>query len=452
MRHSVSLAALAAALAFCGAATHAADTPTAGGNVLTGTAAFGSWEDARPGVTRLIKPSDLPPPYATKSSSNAPAPADMPPGGMPNVLPGFHVAEFASGMQQPRVIEIAPNGDVFVADSGAGEIDVFRMGDGGAVARKDVFATGLDRPYGIAFYPKDDPQYVYVANTGSVVRYPYKSGDMVASGGSETVIPELPVGYHWTRDLAFSLDGKTLFVSVGSGSNVGDGTMDVPAPPPFIANHPLGTAWAEENNRADVLAFDPDGKNERIYATGLRNCSGMTIQPATGELWCVVNERDALGDNLVPDYSTRVRPGGFYGWPWYYMGDHEDPRHAGERPDLAGKTMTPDVPYQAHSAAVGLTFYTASTGRSAFPDEYVGDGFAVFHGSWNRSSRTGHKIVRVPMKNGAPTGEYVDFLVGFITADGKPWARPASVTEASDGSLLMSDDDGDVIYRISYSR
>jgi glucose/arabinose dehydrogenase len=217
--------------------------------------------------------------------------------------------------------------------------------------------------------------------------------------------------------------------------------------------HGIGAAWGDEMNRADVLVFDVGSAGSgEIFATGIRNCVGLTVQPGTGDLWCTVNERDALGDDLVPDYSTRVQQGGYYGWPWYYMGDHEDPRHAGERPDLAGKTITPDVPYQAHSAAVGLAFYSATEGRSAFPREYVGDGFAVLHGSWNRASRTGHKIVRVLMDDGVPTGAYEDFMVGFITADGEPWGRPASVTVASDGSLLMSDDGASVIYRISYTR
>jgi hypothetical protein len=246
-----------------------------------------------------------------------------------------------------------------------------------------------------------------------------------------------------------------MFVAVGSLSNV---AQDMPTKTPaevraWEAEHGLGAAWGDETNRADVLVFDV-GSNApgKPYATGIRNCVGLTIQPGTGDLWCTVNERDALGDNLVPDYSTHVTEGGFYGWPWYYMGDNEDPRHAGERPDLAGKITLPDVPYESHSAAVGLLFYTANSGRSAFPAEYVGDGFAVFHGSWNKANRTGHKIVRVPMENGKPTGEYVDFLVGFVSADGQPWARPASVTQLGDGSLLMSDDDGDVIYRISYTR
>ena len=366
---------------------------------------------------------------------------------------------FTRDVDGPRVMRIAPNGDIFVAETGQGRIKVLRpSADGASVASSSTFVEGLDRPFGMQFYPAGGrPQWLYVAENNRVLRYAYRVGDTKGASEPEVVVPQLAqtTGGHYTRDLAFSADGRRMFVAVGSASNVAE---DLPKKTPdeikaWEAEHGLGAAWGDETNRADVLVFDVGSTAPgKPYATGIRNCVGLTIQPGSGDLWCTVNERDALGDNLVPDYSTRVRPGGFYGWPWYYMGDHEDPRHAGERPDLAGKTITPDVPYQAHSAAVGLTFYTASTGRSAFPDEYVGDGFAVFHGSWNRSSRTGHKIVRVPMKNGAPTGEYVDFLVGFITADGKPWARPASVTEASDGSLLMSDDDGDVIYRISFSR
>ena len=184
----------------------------------------------------------------------------------------------------------------------------------------------------------------------------------------------------------------------------------------------------------------------------MRNCVGLTLQPATNALWCTTNERDGLGDDLVPDYSTRVREGGFYGWPWYYLGDHEDPRLKGDRPDLENKVLIPDVPYQAHSAALSLTFYVASRGKSAFPAQYEGDAFAAFHGSWNRSLRTGYKLVRVRMKDGVPTGDYEDFLTGFIVDDGSVWGRPVATVELADGSLLMSDDGANVIYRISYSR
>jgi len=443
LRHGM-FAAIAAAVLLFGAPAIAAERGP-GADVLTGAAAFGSWETDKVGTRRLIKPEDLPKPYATRSASNAPAPIDRPPDAMPRVPEGFKVSEFVSGMNMPRVIEIAPNGDVFVADSGAGEIDVFRQGPDGSVASRELFASGLDRPYGIAFYPAEDPRFVYVANTGSVVRFPYRDGDMRASGPAETIVPELPTGHHWTRDLVFSPDGKTMFVSVGSGSNDGEGTMGGPPPPVFIASHPLGAAWAEENNRAAVLAFDPDGKNARIYATGLRNCSGMTIQPATGDLWCVVNERDGLGNDLPPDYATHVADGAFYGWPWYYIGSNEDPRHEGERPDLAGKATVPDVLFQAHSAPLGITFYDGDD----FPTEYRGDAFVAMHGSWNRDHRTGYKVVRLLFDDGKPTGVYEDFMVGLVVDARKVWGRPVDVSVAKDGSLLVSDDASGSIWRVS---
>jgi glucose/arabinose dehydrogenase len=219
------------------------------------------------------------------------------------------------------------------------------------------------------------------------------------------------------------------------------------------AEHGLGATWGAETNRADVLVFEVgSGKPGKIFATGIRNCVGLTVQPLTGDLWCTTNERDLLGDDLVPDYSTRVKEGGFYGWPWYYMGKYEDPRLKGDRPDLAGKAIVPDVPYQAHSAALNLVFYTATSGSSAFPQRYRGDGFAVLHGSWNRAFRTGHKVVRVRMKNGVPTGEYEDFLVGFIVDDSQVWGRPVGAAVAGDGSLLISDDGANLVYRISYAR
>jgi glucose/arabinose dehydrogenase len=396
-------------------------------------------------VTRLIKPSDLPAPYATKSASNAPQPSAMPEGARPKVPDGFTVSEFASGLREPRVIAIAPNGDVFVADSGAGEIDVFAMGADGKAGAKSVFADGLDQPYGIAFYPADDPQYVYVANTGSVVRFPYKSGDAKASGPAETIVPELPTGHHWTRDIAFSRDGKTLFVSVGSGSNVAEGTMPAQPPADFVEKNVLGATWGEERRRADVLAFDPDGKNERIYATGLRNCSGMTVEPTTGALWCVVNERDGLGDDLPPDYATHVEEGAFYGWPWYYIGGNADPRRKDERPDLAAKVTVPDVLFQPHSAPLGIAFYDAD----AFPAEYKGDAFVAMHGSWNRDHRTGYKVVRLPFEDGKPTGAYQDFMTGFVMDDQSVWGRPVDVQVAKDGSLLVSEDSSGTIWRVT---
>jgi glucose/arabinose dehydrogenase len=219
------------------------------------------------------------------------------------------------------------------------------------------------------------------------------------------------------------------------------------------ASHALGATWDSEENRADVLVYEVDSKKPgKIFATGIRNCVSLTLQPGTGDFWCTTNERDALGDDLVPDYSTRIKEGGFYGWPWYYLGSNEEPRLKGDRPDLKDKVLVPDVPYQAHSAALGLVFYTATSGQYAFPAEYVGDGFAMFHGSWNRGFRTGHKVVRVRMKNGVPTGEYDDFVTGFIVDDGDAWGRPVSAAVLHDGSLLFSDDGANVIFRVSYEK
>jgi glucose/arabinose dehydrogenase len=262
-------------------------------------------------------------------------------------------------------------------------------------------------------------------------------------------------GGHVTRTLAFSPDDKTLYVSIGSATNI---ASDIgPKPPEALAKweaeHGVGGAWGVETDRAAVLAFDPDGKNRRSYATGLRNCVGMLVYPGTGDLMCSVNERDELGDNLPPDYITRVKKGGFYGWPWYYLGDHEDPRLKGIRPDLKGKAIVPDTLIQAHSAPLGMVVYHAPAGaRHAFPKEYEGDIFLALHGSWNRGTRTGYKLVRVFMKNGAPTGEYQDFMTGFVNSDRDVWGRPAGVAVAADGALIVADDGGGVLWRIAPGR
>ncbi|MEO8465119.1 MAG: PQQ-dependent sugar dehydrogenase [Gammaproteobacteria bacterium] len=417
------------------------------------------WQDDAPGRVHRIDVAKLPAPFATESARQFPRVTPKPDSAKLQLPPGFKVDVFTRDIEGPRVMRIAPNGDIFVAEEKSGRVKVLHpSADGASVASAAIFVSGLTQPFGIQFYPAGaQPQWVYISEINRVMRYPYKVGDTKPSGQAETVVAQLAgtVGGHSTRDLVFSPDGKKMFVAVGSASNVAEGgPKKSPAEiKTWEAEHGLGAAWGDETNRADVLVFDVgSSKPGKPFATGIRNCVGLAVQPGTGDLWCTVNERDALGDNLVPDYSTRVRENGFYGWPWYYMGDHEDPRHAGERPDLKGKTITPDVPYEAHSAAVGFAFYTATSGKSAFPAEYVGDAFAVFHGSWNRADRTGHKVVRVPMKNGVPTGEYVDFLTGFVTADSQPWGRPASVTVAGDGALLLSDDDANVIYRISYSR
>ena len=423
-----------AAIIGAGAAL-AADT------VQTGTAAYGDWRTDAPGVRRLITSADLPPPFATLSAANPSRLAARKPSDVPKAPEGFSVDLLAEGLAVPRVVRTAPNGDVFVAESGAGRVRILRPdGAGGTPAQGAVFAEGLEQPFGIAFYPSDGPHWVYVATPGSVVRYPYRDGDMKASGPAEA-IAELPSGgSHWTRDLAFSPDDRTLFVSVGSRTNDAEGLA-------AVAARLLGASWDKERDRADVLAFDPDGSHRRVLATGIRNCSGLTVQPATGALWCAVNERDGLGDDLPPDYATRVVDGAFYGWPWYYIGAHEDPHHKGERPDLAARVTSPDVLFQPHSAPLGITFYEGD----AFPPDYKGDAFVAFHGSWNRSKRTGYKVVRLLMKDGKPTGVYEDFLVGFVANDESVWGRPVDVAVTKDGALLVTDDGGGAIWRVRWT-
>ncbi|RWH49457.1 MAG: sorbosone dehydrogenase family protein [Mesorhizobium sp.] len=436
------LAALALFLA-SGAVAQQADQP-----LLTGKKAFGDWRADRPGVRRLIRPDDLP--NVAESASNGGGVTDRPEDATPALPPGFSAELVASGISSPRVVRTAPNGDLFVADSRASQVRVYRLAEGSAKpAEKSVFAKGLTRPYGIAFYPPGDkPQWVYVANSNSVVRFAYRDGDLKASGEPETIVSDIPSSHHWTRDIAFSPDGKTLYLSVGSGSNTAEGMGARPkgGVEEWARSAPLGATWGAEEGRADVLAFDPDGKNRRMVATGLRNCSGMTVQPATGALWCVVNERDELGDNVPFEYATAVKEGAFYGWPWYYIGDNEDPRHKGARPDLAGKVTVPDVLIQAHSAPLNIAFYEGGN----FPADYKGDAFVTLHGSWNRNVRTGYKVVRLKFKDGKPTGEYEDFATGFVIADDAVWGRPVGVAVANDGSLILTEDGNGTIWRVTY--
>jgi glucose/arabinose dehydrogenase len=411
-----------------------------------GKDAYGSWQADKPGTLRLIRPQDLPAPGP--SSANVSHIVQRPPGAMPQVPPGFKIELFAEGLNGPRIIRTAPNGDIFIAETRAGRIRVLRSADGaGKPDVNEAFASGLHSPFGIAFFPSgSDPQWVYVANTDSVVRFPYRSGDLKASGPAETIVAKLPVGGHSTRDIAFTPDNARMLVSVGSASNIGDGMGKPPGGLEAWANRqPLGAAWGYETDRAAVLSFDPDGKNMRIFATGIRNCVGLAIQPGNGTPWCSTNERDGLGDDLVPDYVTRVKEGAFYGWPWFYIGNHGDPRHGDARPDLKDKITVPDVLLQAHSASLGLAFYQGGN----FPPEYRGDAFAAEHGSWNRSKRTGYKVIRIRLKDGVPTGEYEDFVTGFVVNDNAVWGRPVGVTVARDGALLISEDGNGTIWRVS---
>lgn len=393
---------------------------------------FTDYRFEKPGTIRKITLADLPAPFTTTSAGNGPQLVPRPENAWPQVLPGFKVGRYAEDLHNPRLIRTAPNGDYFVAESEPGSILVFRgISAGGKPERTETFATGLHRPFGINFYPPGpNPQWVYVGNTDSVVRFPYQNGDMKARGPAEH-LADLPSGRgHWTRDIQFSLDGKKMFVSVGSASNIDD----------------PDTTTAEKN-RADVLEFNPDGSGMRVYAYGIRNCVGMAMNSDTGELWCSVNERDALGDNLVPDYITHIQEGGFYGWPWWYMGNHQDPRHEGKHPELNGKVITPDVILHPHNASLEMTFYSGKQ----FPAEYDGDIFACEHGSWNRSVRVGYELIRIPLhQTNHAKGEYEDFMSGFVVDNGHVWGRPVGVTVAPDGSLLVTDDGSMSIWRITY--
>ena len=418
--------------------THVRVISAPAGTVLTGQAALGDWSTDAPGVRRKLTVDMLPPPHDTPSVDNGAHMVPRPQGAMPKAPAGFEVSLFAGNLSNPRKIVTAPNGDVFVAESGANRIKILRAARGGAHPETtSVYADNLSQPFGIAFYPSGpNPKYVYVANTDSVVRFAYTNGDLKASGAAETIVPDIPGGGrlrgggHWTRDIAFSPDDAKMFVSVGSHSNHDDADT-----------HP------EEFHRADILEYSPKGSGGRVFASGIRNPVGIAFQPGTGQLWTSVNERDTLGDYLVPDYITRVQPGGFYGWPWYYMGKHQDPDLPDAHPDLKERVVTPDVLLQPHMASLALTFYTGAQ----FPAQYRGMVFAAEHGSWNRAHRAGYKVICVPVgKNGAATGEFDDFLTGFLTPDGDVWGRPVGVTTASDGSLLVSDDGSNSIWRVRY--
>jgi glucose/arabinose dehydrogenase len=399
---------------------------------------FYDYRAESPGTVHKITVKDLPPPHATKSANNFAEPVPRPADAAPKALPGFKVELFAMGFDEPRELRTAPNGDIFLAESNKGEIKVFRgITKDGKPEQTGTFATGLKRPFGIGFYPPgESPEWVYIADTDSVMRFPYRSGDLQARGGPQTIVAEIFAGAsqahgHWTRDLVFSPDGKKMYVSVGSGSNVDDPD-----------DH------KSEFHRADILEYNPDGSGLRVFASGIRNPVGLAVEPKTGELWTATNERDALGDNLVPDYTTHVQDGGFYGWPWYYMGGNQDPRLKDSHPDWRAKMITPDVLIQPHSAPLGFAFYQGEQ----FPAEYRGDMFLALHGSWNRANRTGYEVVRVPLhQQGKATGEYQDFLTGFVTADGNVWGRPVGIAVAKDGSLLISDDGSGSIWRVTYS-
>lgn len=417
------------------------------------------WQRQAPGAQHYLKVAALPKPFETKSAGNGPQVVPAPTNAALSVPPGFTVKLFAKGLRNPRLTRTAPNGDIFIAETSSGRIRVMRTADGAdAPSENQIFAEGLNRPFGISFYPPGDkPEWIYVANLNSVVRIPYRNGDLKASGEPQVIVSKLTdtTGGHSTRDVVFSRDGKRMFISVGSGSNVAE-KMDPKTPEEikaWEAENGVGAAWGPEWHRAQILVTDPAAQQPlRAYATGIRNGVGMAVNPITGDLWVSTNERDGLGDGLVPDYVSRIKEGGYYGWPWYYIGNLEDPRHNGARPDLAGKAIVPDVLEAPHSASLEMTFYTATSGPALFPPDYRGDAFVALHGSWNRGVRTGYKVIRVLLKNGVPNGHYDDFLTGFVVNNHDVWGRPVGVTVAHDGALLLTEDANGTMWRIAYDK
>ncbi len=404
------------------------------------------WTLDAPGVHHRVDVTDLPAPYATASAGNGPGSTLLPDGVLPRVPQGFGISVFAQGLDGPRLLRTAPDGDLYVAETHSGRISVYRNHGGQLSGERQVVAEGLDQPFGMAFYPADNPRYLYIADINAVVRMP------LAGGSPETVAPLPDGGGHTTRDIVFSPDGRTMYVSVGSADNVAEGMSHEPpgGVAAWEATHGRGASWGDQEGRADVLAFDPDGGNRRVFATGIRNCVGLGFRPGTDELYCSTNERDGLGDNLVPDYFTRVQAGQFFGWPWYYLGDNQDPRHAGERDDLKGQVAMPDLLFGSHSAPLGFVFYQPPAGAShAFPAGYTGDAFVALHGSWNRATRTGSKVVRVHFENGKPVGDYEDFMTGLVADNHNVYGRPVGVAVGPDGALYVSDDSSGRIYRIA---
>ncbi|MBK5298302.1 MAG: sorbosone dehydrogenase family protein [Vicinamibacteria bacterium] len=376
------------------------------------------------GQQHQVKPDALPKPFATPDVRNPPTVIAQPEGASLNVPKGFSAKVFAEGgFKRMRWVAVAPSGDVFATDSDLNTLTVLRDTNGdGTADQRHVFAEGLARPFGIAF----GAGHIYVANAGSIVRWPYTNGQLKAEGPGSKIVEMPAEPGHWTRNISFSPDGARLYVTLGSSSDAG----------------------APDADRALVFSVKPDGSDRRVLATGLRNPIGLGFEPSTRTLWAAVQERDKLGDDLVPDYITSLRDGGFYGWPFAYVGPNEDPRHAGERPDLVKQTLVPDVLLEAHSAVMGLVFYQGKN----FPSSYRGSAFATLRGSSNRSLRTGYKVIHIPFVKGRPSGGYEDFATGWMLGEDKKevWGRPVGIAVAGDGALLVVDDANQRIWRIAH--
>ncbi len=362
---------------------------------------------------------NLPAPFATPSARNPSKVVAAPSGAQLKVPPGFKVEEYMSGFQQPRFLTLGPSKELIIVDTAAGIVHTARGKD------KKELIKGLTRPYGVAFW-KD---YIYVGEPTSIKRYKYDAKGLTAGAGEEVVNLKDATGGHSTRNIVFDRKGEKMYVAVGSGSNVNAGEPAI---------------------RAAVNRYNPDGSGHEIFVSGTRNPVGLEFQPGTDNLWVTVEERDELGDDLVPDYFTHIEQGKFYGWPYAYIGPNEDPRRKGENPALVAKATVPDVLLPAHASALDFQFYTGKQ----FPKQYHGGAFITFHGSWNRAKRHGYEIAFVPFKDGKPSGPWQDFMTGWMISPDVTdvWGRPVSVLEMPDGSLLVSDDGGKKIWRVSYGK
>ena len=423
--------------------------------------AFNSFKKASP-VNIIINQNNfndtLPAPFETKSTKNFSKVIGWKDGKMPIAPEGFTVTKFADSLQHPRWIYVADNGDVFIAESNtilkgilklgakisrkiktqhigesANRITMFRDANKDGIPEQlFVFAENLNQPFGMLILGN----HFYVGNTDALLKFDYKTGDTKLSGRGTSIV-SLPAGKynrHWARNIISNKKEDKIYIAVGSGTNVAEKGLE------------------NETRRACILEVNIDGSSEKIYASGLRNPAGMDWAPGTNTLWTAVNERDELGDELVPDYLTSVKDGGFYGWPFAYYGQHEDPRMKNfQRPDLVSKSITPDISLGAHTASLGLVFYD----KKAFPPKYQNGAFVAQHGSWNRKELAGYKVVFVPFTNGKPSGPPEDFLTGFKVAastDSEVRGRPVDVALLSDGSMLVTDDVSNSIWRVSRNK